>query len=87
MKSYNPPLIVKASQLHLADVVRSGNSPFDTAIVKRIRENGDVVLFRPYGATADFSMAGNQVICYVGIEEYTVYPDTEMELLERRSLR
>lgn len=82
------PTKIKARDMHLADVVRY--NPFgvwNTAVVKQITAT-DIVLFRPYGTTADFSYTGG-VICYVCIEEYTVpiSSDFEYDLLDRKELR
>ena len=82
------PLKIKTSQLQLADVVRMSpdTMAFSTAIVTQIKDN-IITLFRPYGVTADFSYTGG-VICYTGIEEYTIYSsDREVELLERKVLK
>lgn len=81
-------LKIKPRDMKLADTVRY--NPFgkwSNAIVKQITAT-DVVLFRPYGTTADFSYTGG-VICYVGIEEYTVplSSDMEYELLDRMELK
>jgi hypothetical protein len=79
---------IKPREMKLADTIKY--SPFgkwNNAIVKQITDT-DVTLFRPYGATADFSYTGG-VICYVGIEEYTIpiSSDMEYELLERKELK
>lgn len=65
-----PPITVAAPFLQLADVVKLGHGPYDYATVKKITET-DVVFFRPYVATESFSHTGG-VICYVGIEEFSV---------------
>jgi hypothetical protein len=80
---------IKARDMKLADTVRY--APFgwawNVAIVKQITAT-DVVLFRPYGTTADFSYTGG-VICYIGTEQYTIplSSDSEYELLERKELK
>jgi hypothetical protein len=44
-------------------------------------------MFRPYGTTADFS-CGDNVICYIGIEQYSVPADhREVTLWHRQTLR
>lgn len=66
--------MIKASELKLGDRVRlhvvGGVQQFSDCIVKQL-DSGNVHLFRPYGATADFSYTGG-VICYVGIEEFSI---------------
>ncbi len=80
---------VKARDMQLADTVRYTpfGSAWSVAIVKQITPT-QVVLFRPYGTTADFSYTGG-VICYVGIEEYTIplSSDWDYQLLERKVLK
>jgi hypothetical protein len=83
-------IIIRVEQMRLGDRVRLYPRPlhcFTDMVVKQINE-GDVTFFRPYVHTTDFSFQRG-VICYVGIEEYTVrINDTnEYELLERVSLR
>ena len=67
---------IKPCDMELGDTVRY--EPFGTAwnqaIVKQITAS-DVVLWRPYGTTADFSYTGG-VICYIGTEQYTVPRDS-----------
>jgi hypothetical protein len=81
---------VKRSELQLADVIDPfpdyGFDAWQAAIVKQITET-EIRLFRPYGATADFSYTGG-VICYVGIEEYALpRDDSAVLLIRRRELR
>ena len=62
---------VKASDLRLGDVVRiRGINVYDTATVKQVAD-GEITLFRPYTATADFTCTSG-VICYVGVETFKV---------------
>lgn len=84
--------IIRAMDMQLGDVIRpfdSGNpGPWTSAIVKRITDDS-IVLFRPYGVSADFSYTGG-VICYTGIEEYTIARKSmsaEWVLLERKTLK
>lgn len=75
-----PNVKMKARDLQLGDVIdigSMGSAGWTTAIVKQI-EGGNVHLFRPYGTTADFSYTGG-VICYVGMEQYTVPLSSDME--------
>jgi hypothetical protein len=78
---------VKYSELQLADVVILSNVIYGTATVKQIKD-GSITFFRPYVHTEDFSYGGG-VICYIGIEEFTVCADSssEVELLERKGLK
>lgn len=72
--------------LKLGDVVRlNGIAAWDTAIVKQIKD-GEVHLFRPYGTTAGFEYTGG-VICYTGIEEFSL-PASEhtVTLVQRGSV-
>lgn len=79
-------LKIKANELKLGDTVELFSGPWGTGIVKHVTET-DVTFFRPYGTTADFS-CGDNVICYIGIEEfsrprsntdtYTVYSRKEL---------
>ena len=62
--------LTPASDLHLGDVVRVFNGPYGDATVKGILDNG-ILLFRPYVSTADFHI-GDNVICYIGVEEFMV---------------
>lgn len=79
---------IKAREMLLADTVQmvAPDGPWRSCIVQQITDT-HVVLFRPYGATTDFSYAGG-VICYIGIETYTVALDStlEYELLQRKAL-
>ncbi len=80
---------ITPKQMQLGDTVRYQpfGSAWNVAIVKQITDK-DVTLFRPYGTTADFSYTGG-VICYVGMEQYTVplCSSAEYELLGRRDLK
>ena len=78
---------MKLSELQLADqVIEQGNHSLGILTVKNI-VNGNVTFFRPFTHTADFSYTGG-VICYVGIEEYTVTHDrSDYTLIERRTLK
>lgn len=79
---------IKPREMQLADTVSYPPfGPWHNAIVKQVDGN-NVTLFRPYGTTADFSYTGG-VICYIGVEEYTIplSSDAEYELLNRKTLR
>lgn len=78
------PMRVTAEHLQLADVLKLGDYPFSYAVVKRITED-EVICFRPYATTADFSYTGG-VIPYIGIEEVSLYKHDgrEVEVIERK---
>src|SRR6266704_5565118 len=63
----NYPMQLRMSDLRLGDTVNCFDGSFGTGIVKQITENS-VIVFRPYGTCADFSMSSG-VICYTEIEE------------------
>lgn len=73
---------VKVSELSLGDVVRVwNNDAYGDATVKQIKDE-QVFFFRPYVQTADFSYTGG-VICYVGFEEFSRFPNDTVELVRR----
>lgn len=84
---------VKTNQLQLGDrIVRvfdSGDPDLEGGVttVKNIAD-GNVSMFRPYTHTANFSGTGG-VICYVGIEEYNVEVDRDIQwlLIQRVTLK
>jgi hypothetical protein len=80
-------VLIPANELKLADtVILDGLAPWRSAIVKKITES-EVHLFRPYGTTADFSYTGG-VICYVGIEEFSIPRDARpVEVVARKDLK
>jgi hypothetical protein len=87
--------LLVTTELQLGDTVRNGLvsvCAFDVMVVKKITPT-EVTFFRPYVQTADFSCAGkngSQVICYIGIEEFSVslnYSGKMWQLLERKILR
>ncbi len=85
--------VVKTSELQLGDrimrLLDSGDPDLEGGVttVKQIAD-GNVSLFRPYTHTADFSSTGG-VICYVGIEEYKVELDRDLQwlLIQRVKLK
>jgi hypothetical protein len=82
------PIQILARDLRLADTINlsSSQGPWTTSIVKKVTDT-EVTLFRPYGTTADFSYTGG-VICYVGIEEFSIPRDYHLvTLLDRKELR
>lgn len=69
-----------AQDLNLGDVIQIDNGAYHHVTVKRINSDGSFVGFRPYVHTANFECGGEQhssVICYIGIEEYTLFPKNE----------
>lgn len=86
----NSHLIVKTSELQLADVVRRVGSrgyAYDYCTVRQIKD-GVVTLFRPYVHTADFSGTGG-VICYIGTEDIELRVDDSSRwyVLQRKELK
>lgn len=81
------PIICKVAELQLADVVELFEGPFGTGVVKQIRD-GMVTIFRPYGASDDFSYTGG-VICYVGMEDckYHIDSPTKFKVFSRKELK
>ena len=78
------PTTIKARELQLGDKVQCYEGAYSTATVRQI-EDGIVYLVRPYTHTSDYETSGG-LTCYVGIEEFTVYHDSDREwiLLDRR---
>lgn len=78
------PQEILVKDLQLGDVVRSFDGPYSAATVKKIEET-QVILFRPYVQTADFSYTGG-VLCYIGVEEYPLWKNdtAKVTLLYRR---
>jgi hypothetical protein len=81
------PITVKVADLQLGDVLELFEGPYGTATVKQIRD-GQVTLFRPYAATADFSTTSG-VICYTGIEEckYLIGSNAKFKVYSRKELK
>lgn len=83
------PVQVTIKELKLGDIIALdfGGGPWNHAIVKKITET-DVILFRPYGTSADFSYTGG-VICYVGMEEipYSLSENYSFSVVERKELK
>lgn len=84
---------IPGDELRLTDVILCERiNTYCTATVKRIRSEPHakviLTLFRPYVATDDFSHTGG-VTCYVGIEEWDVYPrpGETFIVLERKELK
>jgi len=86
MYEENKKLKIKASELQLGDVIcLFPEMAFSSCVVKKI-EKEKITLFRPYGVSSDFSYTGG-VICYTGIEEFSIFPTTEVFLLERKQVK
>lgn len=81
------PIVCKIADLQLGDVVEVFTGPWGTGIVRQIKD-GVVTIFRPYGATADFSYTGG-VICYTGTEEceYLIDSKQNFTVYSRKNLK
>lgn len=62
----------KFKDLKLGDVIQlRPNNAYSYSTIKTLdKKNKRIRLFRPYVQTADFSMSGPSVICYIGIEDF-----------------
>lgn len=79
--------MIKQSELQVRDVVKLSESPFSYAVVTCVTDD-TVELFRPYATTDEILMAGNRVIPYIGIEQFSIMrTDREIELLSRSPCR
>ena len=65
-------MMVEIKDLKLGDVVNLDTQAYGHATVRKINEDGTVVVFRPYVHTEDFSYTGG-VICYIGTENITLH--------------
>lgn len=66
-----PNTEVRVSELQIGDIVQAFDGPWSTAVVSRI-DGGLIHFFRPYGhAHHGCRYAGNQLICYTGLETFT----------------
>ena len=76
-------------EMELGDTVQymPFGSAWNMAIVKQVTAT-EVILWRPYGTTADFSYTGG-VICYVGWEQYSIPRENngEYKLLYSQDLK
>lgn len=85
----NLPYRTQARNLRPGDVVVVAwgpQQPYSHCTVKQLVFDGDVALksvklFRPYAHTTDFTTTGG-VICYVGVEEFDVWPSAEVLVLQ-----
>lgn len=77
---------MRVADLQLGDIIRigTGDAPFNDAIVSHVGTEA-IKLFRPYGTNADFSCTSG-VICYVGIEEYSIPRDARPVFVYRRQV-
>jgi hypothetical protein len=73
-----PNALIKVRDLRVGDLLKQFDGPFGTAMVKQVTEDS-VVLHRPYGANGGFIYAGNQTICYTGVEETTFLKNSVQE--------
>ena len=73
---------IEASELKLGDIVRTFTGGYHTATVVKI---DDVVhLVRPYIHHGDVETTDG-ILWYIGIEQYTIWENTEVTLVERYS--
>ena len=73
-----------ARNLGLGDVARlpsDGNTEYSSFTVVKIDEDG-IHVVRPYVHVGDFSYTGG-VLHYLGTENFTLGPDTEVDLLRK----
>jgi hypothetical protein len=80
-------MLIKASELRLADIVDLGGGCYMHATVKQIAD-GYVTMFRPYTQAGDFVYTGG-VLCTIGIEEIRVAVDSSrmFNVLHRQTLK
>lgn len=80
------PYRAKASDLRIGDEVKAlDGGGYTTATVTGILLNGSVRLVRPYVHTSDF-LHSDGVTPYLGWEEYSIYPSTEVIVLRESTL-
>lgn len=72
---------VKVSDLDLGDVVQCFEGAFGTAVVTQVRAD-DVMVFRPYATTEDFSHSGG-VTALIGIEQFPIWKTQEIVRLQK----
>jgi hypothetical protein len=82
--------VLNTNELQIGDTVCDAgyeSEPWSTKIVKNVTEK-EVTFFRPYGTTADFSCTSG-VICYIGLEEYSIPRDwpSKYTLYHRQNLK
>ena len=77
------PITIEAKNLQLRDVIQSFSSPYSCCTVVKIdTENKMVHLVRPFIKCENFSYTGG-VMHYIGVENYVIWFNTEVTLLER----
>ena len=78
---------VSPETIRLGDIVRAiDGHGYVTSTVKQINpERRLVTLFRPYVATSNFTYTAG-VICYIGIEEYSIYFDTDVIIVQESTV-
>lgn len=89
LRTIYPNEKMKARELQVGDVVEPlhndfrnlypNKGPWRTQIVKQI-DTSVITLFRPYGTTLNFTYSGG-IICLMGIEEYHVSVESQIEFL------
>jgi len=83
------PYVIPASECRLGDLVRpvildNPNDGYSDSTVINITDKG-VTLFRPYVQTSDF-ICTDGLIPYIGMEKYTVLPDTQVTVLRESTI-
>lgn len=77
------------AELQIGDVIRipvMTDAPWNTGIVKNATPES-VDVFRPYGTTAEFTCSSG-VICYTGIENFTMRrSDEKVHVFQRPVLK
>jgi hypothetical protein len=91
-ETFNPPITLAAKDLKCGDIcipVFMKDSPHNTCTVKRINAGHNMVeLYRPYTHFDDVQYAGPSIICYTGVETFSLFRDeTPVFVLERHTLR
>lgn len=77
-------MLKKMSEIKLGDVIKTFAGEFNSGTVIEISPEGNLVIFRPFVHTSNFTMRGktrgNCIFPYIGIEEYTIYYDSIREI-------
>jgi hypothetical protein len=89
IESFPIPVTIAARHVKLGDTIELAfmTGPFRMAVARQVTDK-EIVLFRSYIHTSDFSYTGG-VICYHGYEDVVISRDsnTLLRLCERRELR
>lgn len=78
---------IQVKELNLGDVVRVFTDKYSDCTVYRKDTEGNVSVWRPYVKTDDVSYSGGngalQVIPSIGLEDFSLYNTSEVELVYR----